>query len=332
MIGLKNESVVPRGYFTNHVRNILDDGKRRTRSGRSVKKIRRSKKSRRSKKTRRSLKKNRSSLRRSKKHDGIDLSSAKKIVMDFMNENHIALKYTGILLAAVLAGFRLKTLWENYTDPGNNNFGDDEPTVIGFIDYVYRLDYSLKTLKSIIQILLNIEWNIYSYTTDAEFFTALFTGRKLSLLKTVLELWGEFNSEYKPDKNKPNPFNAKLDAFKEFLNKKLENLKKYGYHRRKNDNKSGDESDGGKRIDRFHELVETMDSLNISMKYLIPITGLMLSVYQLEVAWEEFNETYKKNDNIKWHREKEFMKFLKNYIPYKADKYVDNNLSHGFLY
>ena len=78
-------------------------------------------------------------------------------------------------------------------------------------------------------------------------------------------------------------------------------------------------------------LEETMDQLNISRKYLIPITGLILSVYQLEVAWEEFNETYKKNDNIKWHREKEFMKFLKNYIPYKADKYVDNYLSHGFI-
>ena len=91
------------------------------------------------------------------------------------------------------------------------------------------------------------------------------------------------------------------------------------------------ESDGGERINRLRELRETMDRLEIPRKYLIPISGLVLSVYQLQVAWEEFNETYIKNDNIKWHREKEFMKFLKNYIPYKADKYF-NELSHGFLY
>ena len=69
MIGLTNDGIAPSGDFVNHDGNILDDGKRRRRSIRSVKKSRRSaKKSRRSaKKSRRSAKKSRRSAKKSRR-------------------------------------------------------------------------------------------------------------------------------------------------------------------------------------------------------------------------------------------------------------------------
>ena len=171
MIGLTNDGVSQKGKLIKHDGAILDDGKRR-RSKRSVKKSRRSRKSRRSvKKSRRSVKKSRRSRkskrsakksrrsrksrrsarksRRSKKHDGMSKEAAIKEAKSFATKHKISKEFMGVLVAVLVAGYGINKLWKNYSDPAQNNFGDDEPTPLGFIDYLARLP--IKGLRGLIK-------------------------------------------------------------------------------------------------------------------------------------------------------------------------------------
>jgi hypothetical protein len=135
MIGLTNDGLYQKGKLIKHDGAILDDGKRRS-SKRSIKKSRRSRKSKRSS---RKSKRNSRKSRPSKKHDGMIKIEAIKQARQFASKHKIPLKFTAFLASIVIAGYGLKTLWKHYSDYRENNFGENGPTALGFIDYLYRL-------------------------------------------------------------------------------------------------------------------------------------------------------------------------------------------------